>query len=347
MFAKVPLRWLPEICGLLTVAAIAGFAVRPYLQTVRGHPSPAMASFIAGLQRLQGLPVDPTRLYSEQTLYWVIWYIGLPTVLLGGVALAALVTNTVRALLTWRDPDRRWRIWALPLAIICVGSAAVLWQPDISPDQPWASKRFVVVALPGLIMAACWAASWLTVRARSGGARAATAAVVGLFCTAAMLVPTISTTFGLGFRHAGSNGGLVPVAEGLALRRTGVGETAAVSALCAQIPRKAAVVIVSANVAARFSQTIRGMCGVPVATMAGQQAAAITTVLSAIGSAGRRPVVLGSSAGQVRPFGGDPLRVLDLTTTADPHRLTQLPTAPVTVRFRIWMTLPSATSVGA
>jgi hypothetical protein len=347
ILAKIPLRWLPEIGGLVTAAVLTGFAIRPYVQTVRGHPSPAMASFIAGLQHLQGLPADPTRLYSEQTLYWAIWYIGLPTVLLGGVGLAALVCNCLRALLTWRDQDERWRVWGLPLAIVCTGSAVVLWQPDIAPDQPWASQRLVVIVLPGLILGACWAASWLTVRARSRGARAATAALVGLFCTAAMLVPTVATTFGLGISHSGSRGGLKPVAQGLALRRTGEGETTAVSALCAQIPRKAAVVIVSGSVASQFAPVIRGMCGVPVASMAGQPVAAVNTVIAAIGSAGRRPVVLAASASRLSAYGGTPDRVLDLTTMSDPHQLTQLPTAPVKVRFTIWMTLPSSSSVGA
>ncbi len=296
LLAKIPLRWLPEVGGLATVAALTAFAIRPYVQTVRGHPSAAMATFIAGLQRAQGLPPDPGRLYSEQTLYWVIWYIGLPTLLLGGVAVAALVCNCLRALLTWRDPDLRWRLWALPIAIVCAGSAVVLWAPEIAPDQPWASQRLAVIVAPGLILGACWAAAWLTVRARSRGAGAATAALVGVFCTAAMLVPTVATTFGIGISHSGSKGGLQPVAQGLALRRTGEGETAAVSALCAQIPRKGSVVIVSGNVASQFSQVIRGMCGVPVASMAGQPATAVNTVLAAIGSAGRRPVVLAASA---------------------------------------------------
>jgi hypothetical protein len=226
-------------------------------------------------------------------------------------------------------------------------SAVVLWAPDIAPDQPWASQRLVVIVLPGLILGACWAASWLSVRARSRGAGVATAALVGLFCTAAMLVPTVATTFGIGVSHSGSKGGLEPVAQGLALRRTGDGETAAVSSLCAQIPRKASVVIVSGVVASQFSQVVRGMCGVPVASMAGQPATTVDTVLAAIGSAGRRPVVLAASAGRLSGFGGTPVRVLDLTTMSDPHQLRQLPTAPVKLRFTVWMTLPPAGSVGA
>jgi hypothetical protein len=346
LLAKIPLRWLPELGGLITIAALVGFAVRPYVQTVRGHPTPAVASLIASLQRLQGLPVDPDRLYSEQTLYWVIWYIGLPTVLLGGVGLATIVRNSLRALLTWRDPDSRWRIWALPLAIICAGSLAVLWQPDIVPDQPWASQRLVVVVLPGLILSALWAGSWLTFRARVGGARGATAVVVGLFCAAAMLVPTVATTFGLGISHSGRAGGLRPVAQGLALQRTGSGQASAVSALCAQIPRNASVVIISPGTASQFSQVIRGMCGVPVASMAGQPAGRINSVLAAIAAADRRPVLLASSEKQLAGFGGSPVRVLDLSTTTDPQELTQLPTTPTKIHYGIWMTMPTSGAIG-
>ena len=171
ILARRPLRWLPEAGALLTVAVLIGFAIRPYVQTVRGHPDGAQYRFIASLQRLQGLPVDPTRSYAEQTLYWVIWYIGLPTVLLGGLGLALLVRRCLRALLTWRDPDGIWRAWALPLTMICAGSLLVLWAPDISPDQPWASQRLVVLVIPGLIIGAIWAASWLVRRARDRGAR--------------------------------------------------------------------------------------------------------------------------------------------------------------------------------
>jgi hypothetical protein len=346
VLAKIPLRWLPEFGGLIAAAVLIGFAVRPYVQTVRGHPTPAVASFIAGLQRLQGLPVDPHRLYSEQTLYWVIWYIGLPTVLLGGVGIAVLVRNCLRALITWTDRDERWRIWALPLAIICAGSAVVLWQPDIVPDQPWASQRLVVMVLPGLIICAIWSASWLTVRARSRGARPVTAGVVGLFCAAAMVVPTVATTFGAGISHVGRSGGLQPIAQGMALQRIGAGQAAAVTSLCAQIPRKASVVIVSPGTASQFSQVVRGMCGDPVVSMSGQPFSTVSTVLSAITSAGRRPVVLAASARALTGFGGSPVRVLNLVTTADPHDLTQLPTAPTRVRYAVWMTMPAASAAG-
>jgi hypothetical protein len=344
--AKLPLRRLPEAGALLAVAVLVWFAIRPYVQKVHGHPSPAAYSMIEALQRLQGLPIDPTRTYAEQTLYWVIWYIGLPTVLLGTFGLAILIRRCLRALLTWRDPTGVWRMWGLPLAMICAGSVVVLWAPDIVPDQPWASRRLIFIVIPGLIIFGLWAADWLGRRALDRDARPVTAGVAGLFCVAAMLVPTVSTTFGVGLSHTGRSGGLKPVAEGLALTRTGAGESTSVRQLCASIPRDASVVIVDFATAQAFSQVIRGMCGVPVAWVASSQASLVQAAIGSISAAGRRPMLIAASARQLLAFGGTPERILDLATTEEPHDLTQLPTSLQAVRYQVWITAPVPSGAG-
>jgi hypothetical protein len=344
--SRWPLRWLPEAGAVLAVVVLVGFAIRPYVQKVHGHPSAAAYAMIRALQRLQGLPIDPTRTYAEQTLYWVIWYVGLPTVLLGAFGLALLVRNCLRALLTWRDPTGVWRAWGLPLAMICAGSVVVLWAPDVVPDQPWASRRLIFIAIPGLIIFGLWAAASLGRRARDRGAQPATEALVGLFCVAAMLVPTVSTTFGFGLSHAGKSGGLKPVAQGLALTRAGVGQGAAVRQLCAAIPRNATVIIVDYSTTEEFSQVIRGMCGVPVASMAGQPGGSVQSVIASISAIGRRPMLIAASSRQLLDFGGAPVRILDLATTEDPHDLTQLPTSLQPVRYQVWMTAPVPGGLG-
>ena len=341
-----PLRWLPWVGAFAVLAVLAGLFVRPYVQRLHGHPTLAEYSFIASLQHHQGLPVDPTRTYAEQTLYWLIWYIGLPTVLLGAFGIALVVRRSLEALLTWRDPASVWRMWALPIALICAGTAAVLWAPDIVPDQPWASRRFVVVAVPGLILGALWAASCLGRRARDRGARPVTAVVAGVFCVAAMLVPTVATTFGLGVSHTTTGGLRLVTQEGVALKRIGAGQSDAVSGLCSRIPGGASVVIVGGRTAAEFAQVVRGMCGVPTAWMSGQPTASVQAVTASIVTAGRRPVLLASSAQQLAAFGGSPEIVLKLTTTGDPHELTQLPTSPRKVTYVIWMKVPPAGSAG-
>jgi len=347
MAARRLAPWVPLLGSLIAIAVLVGLAVRPYVQTVHGTPGVGLFHYLARLQQAQGLPVDPTRTYAEDTLYWVIWYIGLPAVLLGGFGVALLVRQCTRALLTWQDPARAWRNWGLPLAVIAAGSVAVLWQPDIVPDQPWASRRLIVVVLPGLILCALWAAVWLTGHARERGARPVTASVAGLFCVAALVVPTAATTFGAGFTHTGRSGGLQPTAEGMAFKRTGAGELSAVAQLCGSIHRDSSVVILDRLVAQRFTQAIRGMCGVPTAWMVGQPDSAVSSVISAITAAGRHPVLLGSRPAQLTAFGGSPVKVLDLRTTQDAHDLTGPPTAPVPIRFVLWMLVPQSAAVGA
>jgi hypothetical protein len=345
--AARPLRWLPQFAALLVLAALIGLFARPYVQKVHGQPTSAVYALVAALQRQQGLTVDPTRTYAEQTLYWLLWYVGLPAVLLGAAGVALVLSRSLRTLLTWRDPSGVWRLWALPAAIICGGTAAVLWAPDITPDQPWASRRLVVFAIPGLIVCGLWAASWLARRARDRGAGRLTAGVTGVFCCAAMLLPTVASTFGLGLSHTGQAGALRPVVQqGMALDHLGAGQLDAVRAMCARIPRDASVLIVDYPTAAQFAQVVRGMCGVPTAWTHGGAVSSVDNLVGAISATGRQPVLLAGTRQQLAAFGGSPQRVLDLTTTGDPHELTQLPTSPEVVRYRVWMTLPVVTAIG-
>jgi len=347
ILARVPLRWLPNLVGAAVIAALAGLAIRPYLQTVRGTTSAATAHYVAALQRIEHLKLDPTRLYAEDTLYWVIWYVGIAAVLLGGFGAAVLVRRCVRAMLSWHDPSGAGLNWALPLAVLVGGSAAMLWQPHTVPDHPWASRRLVPVVIPGLVLFATFAAGWLTRRAREHGAGTVTAAAVGVFCVGAMLLPSASTSFGVGLTHSGSGGGLSPSAGGMAQHRVRVGEASAVRTLCSSIGRDSSVLIVNRRVAENFAQVIRGMCGVPVAWIPkGTQAAQIDAALNGIARAGRRPVVLGATPEQVAIFGGRPMLVLNLVTTQDSHELTQPPGAPWSVRYVIWMAVDSSPNVG-
>ncbi len=347
IFAARPLRWLPALASLLVIAALAALLVRPYVQKVRGAFSRAEEHYIAYLQQLAHLKVDPTRLYSEDTLYWVIWYAGLATVLLAGFGAALLLRRCVRALITWQDTSGAGLNWALPVVIVLSGSAAILWQPFTVPDQPWASRRLVPVVLPGLILLATWAAAWLSRRARERGAGVVTASFVSLLCAAAIVFPALATSFGLSITHSGTGGGLRPSSGGLAQHAVGVGETAAVRNLCAAIGRSSSVVILDRHVAADFTQVIRGMCGVPVAWMPqGSQASAVEAVLSGIVKAGRRPVVLGAKSAEVSGYGGSPTLIMELKTTQDPHELTQAAGAPWPVKYVIWMAVDDSPAVG-
>ena len=334
--ARLPLRWLPEAGVMLTVAALYVLAIRPYAQQVHGNPSPAVYEMIKALQLLQGLPIDPTRTYAEQGLYWVIWYIGLPTVLLGACGLVIVVRRCLTALLTWRDPTGVWRAWGLPLAMFSVVTVVVLWAPHIVPDQPWASRRLIFMTIPGLIVFGLWAARGLGRWAGARGALPITSGLVGLFCAAAMVVPTAATTFGFGLRHASPSGGLKPVVHGLALTRTQAGEDAAVRQLCAALPSNGTIVIVDASTADEFSQVIRGMCDLPVASVTLGPESPVQSVIQSISAVGRRPILVAASAGELIGLGAAPIQILDFPTTEEPHDLIRIPTALQPVRYQVW-----------
>jgi hypothetical protein len=339
LLAYWPLRWLPEAVAALTVLVVVGFAIRPYVQTVRGGLNSSTVAYVGFLQRVAGLPLDPRRTYAEDTLYWVIWYIGLPALLLGVFGLALLARRVVRALITWHDPTGTARLWALPLLIIGWACVTVLWRPGTVPDQPWASRRLVPVVLPGLILAAVWVAAWLNGRASVRGAGKGLSSAVAVLCVGALLLPTTLTTFGIGVATTGQPSH-VRQRSGLALQQTGLGETKAIDRLCAAIGPGASVVIVNPRIANEFTQVIRGMCDVPVAWMDRPSLAALQPVLTGITSAHRRPVLLGASPAELGVYGEPARQVLDLTTTEDAHVLTHPATSTWLVRYTIWMSQP-------
>jgi len=158
-------QWLPLAAAVVTVLIFIGFAVRPLMQTVAGETDPTSIAYVAELQKLAGLPINGRRQYYEQSLYWVIWYLGVPAVLLGAFGLAVLARRGLRSLLTWQDPRAAARVWALPLLIAIWVIVTVLWRPAVAPDQPWASRRLVPFVLPGIILGAIWASAWLRERA--------------------------------------------------------------------------------------------------------------------------------------------------------------------------------------
>jgi hypothetical protein len=314
-----PSRWLPAAAAVLTIVVLIGFAVRPYFQTVRGETNPATIRYVAGLQWLAHLRVDGTRQYSEDTLYWVIWYIGVPAVLLGALGIALLARRSLRALLSRRDPQRAALVWALPLMIVIWVTVTVLWRPGIIPDQPSASRRLVPVVLPGLSLARC---------------------LVAACCVIALLVPAAVTTFGAGLtRQAG--GSSRPTANGLASKRTGAGEYSAVRQLCAAIGPNASVVILDPLTADQFSQIVRGMCDTPAGRMDHPDPASVQAVVAGITRAGRRPVLLAAQQSQLAGYGGSARQVLNLLTTQDAHDLTQPPSRTWPIRFVVWLAQPA------
>ncbi len=308
--------WLSVAAAVWTVAIFVGFAVRP-------------------------LARHPAGQYYRDSLYWVIWYIGLPAVLLGAFGLAALAHRGTRRLLTWSDPEAEARTWALPLLIALWVIVTVFWRPAISPDQPWASRRLVPFVLPGLILAAIWASAWLRELAGQHGRAAFTGGAVASCCVASLLIPATLTSLDLGFTPNSSGPGRHLSARGMALRRIGSGELTAVDRLCAAIGPDASVVILDSVTADQFAPVARGMCDTPAAILDHPTAAAVDAVVSGIQRAGRRPVLLAQDSSELTPYGGGPRQVVNLATTQEAHELTAPPTLTWPVQYTVWMSNPT------
>lgn len=308
---------VPDVAAVLTVLVFIGFAVRPYLQTViriPGNPDDRVnASFITYAQRANGLPAEFGRQYSENSLYWVAWYIGVPALLLAAAGAALLARRLLR---------RRSAEWLLPYAVIAWTTVTTLWRPGITPDHPWASRRLISIVIPGLLLLALWALAWAVRRIRRlgyGRPAAGLTAAAGVLIT---LVPIVVTSGGLMFT------------------RTEQGEIRAVRSLCTRLGQSASVVIVENVTADRFSQVIRGMCGIPTArTRPGAREQDVRRVIAKIYAAGRRPVILGGLPSAVAPY-GEARQVLHIKTRQDEHTLVTPPNGTWGLTMDIWMSEP-------
>jgi hypothetical protein len=326
---------LPNAAAVLAVLVIVAFAVRPYVHQAHAAMNRVTRQSIAGYQRSNHLPVDGSRTYAEMSLHWVFWYIGVPAVILGTLGAALLARRCLRGQVP---------LWTLPLITFAWTIVTFLYRPAITPDQPWASRRLVPAVLPGFILLAVWASSWLVGWLDDHGYAGLASAGSGVVLAAALVLPAAMTTFGLGVRTGGP-AGVTLVADGVAFKTTYGGELAAVERMCAAIPHDAAVVIVDGPVADRLTEAVRGMCGDPAVrvTPSGRppSVSVVRGIVRDIQQAGRRPVLLAAEASELRPYGGLVRKVMALTTTMDGSTLMAPPRATRPFRLSVWMWEPT------
>ncbi|MEV4008213.1 hypothetical protein [Actinomadura sp. NPDC049753] len=297
---------------------MAGFALRPLVQTVRRPPATgddAMnVRFIEMIQKIQDLPVDGTRQYSELSLYWVLWYVGIPALLFATFGAALLV----RRLLRGQSPE-----WLLPYAMVVWTTAQVLVRPGITPDHPWASRRLIGLVIPGLLLFTVFASAWTVKRVRRlgyGPGMVRAGAVAGFVL---MLAPIVLTS------------------GGYLVTRTEQGEVTAVEGMCRALPARASVVMVEQATADRFLQVVRGECGLPAARTTGSASPEdVRRVAAGARRAGRRPVIMAARPEQVAPYGAA-RRVLHLVTRQDGRTLTGPPGGTWGLTMEVWAAEPA------
>ena len=110
------------------------------------------------------------------------------------------------------------------------------------------------------------------------------------------------TTFGIGGKRVVSPASY-PASSAPAFQRTGVGQLAAITSLCGAIPAGSPVLLLDHVAARRFTQVIRGMCGIPAGVMAGAAPAQVAEVIRQIMRTGPQAVLLGTRPGDAEPAG--------------------------------------------
>lgn len=253
-------RWrrpLGAVAAAGVVLAGLALAVRPLLGTAHTTTSNvAVQAFIKGSQIAEGGKVDPTRTYAEQSVTWLVWYLGPLAVALGLLGTAWLVLLAVR----------RERLELVPfLVVMLTTSGLYLYDPSITPDQIWAMRRDVPIIMPGVVIAAVFVLGRVRKRVPAGWVPLA-AAVTG----AALLLPAAFVTWPL------------------ARVREGVPQLTEARRVCATLPKDAAVLVVG-ELALRYPQTVRSYCDLPAAALVvAPTASALAGVAHNAAAAGHR-----------------------------------------------------------
>lgn len=332
--APAPRRVLARLAAVAVVLASLVLVSRPLWQVVY-QPADECNPFVPQVQHSLGLPIQPCRTYAEWALHWVAWYFGWPTLVLAVAGLAALVHRTVRR------ADLRY----LGPVLMVVGIGGLyLYFPAITPDQVWASRRYLPVIFPGVLIAAGYAivllSRWWGARPAGGGGPLGR---VGALPHAVGLDRV--SPVGLRVALAGMLVAVPAViTHPMELVRQFVPQQAQVNLICAHTggagsgDDDGAVVVVGAAMAGAYTQTIRGICGVPVTGARSITAEQLARIRGAALAQGRHLYVITQDVAEV-PW-SVPTRPRPTDTAYErrwPTRLLDVPQHPEGAEIPVWI----------
>jgi hypothetical protein len=258
--------------GLVVIAGFGAWFVRPHIQQVHAASANEMVGFV---QRINQLPIDPTRRYAELSVRWMSWYVGPITVTLAIIGATGLAIALVRGSL--RLPVR--------IATFMLAPPALLYtlRPSITPDQIWATRRFLPTVFPVIILLA-WAVICMLAGAQATSLRRSFAIVLGL---ATIVVPVLTIR---NVSQMTEQRGLFPVITSACKI---IGPHGAVVMLQQQSPKSVAYL--------SDPQTLRSFCNVPVVVAApGAKPHTIRTLAARWRDEGRQLFVVDEHAQAIR-----------------------------------------------
>jgi hypothetical protein len=287
--------------GLTAVLAAFAWFVRPHVQVTRDIPDRTNAT-IAGLQAREHLPVDVPRAYGELTMQWLSWYLGPITLTLGVLGLSYYLYRLLRG------RDARLAPFVLLTGAV---TAVYVWKPGIFPVQYWASRRFLPVSFPGLILLALLLCQqgWEWGRSRLGTPLGrAVPAVAGLLGVSVLVVP-------------------LAMLPGATLVRNYDGMLPAFRAMCGSLLPTDVVLLVGGSSKDSLVQAVEGYCHVPAAAAGlDTKPANVQRVDAAARAHGRRLVLLSADPNPPQVPPGTTFRpVYDVTVPTEALAISHRP----------------------
>lgn len=244
------------VTSLVGVAVLATF-LRPLYYTAH-HTAPGnYAVAVKTYQIREGLPIDPSRSYDEQSLTWLSWYQGWPVVVAGGLAALAVVWVAIR---------RRRIDLALVTAVTAVNAMYYLINVSITPDQIWAMRRFLPVILPGGLLLVSWLLGQAYRQREVIGRRLRPALGFRTWrIGTAVVLGAVATWFAV--TPLGTWGSMFTIKEG-------AGQYDLVEQMCDRIGDDPVIIVGNIPVMGYYQPTLRNFCGSSVVTVPANTTAA-------------------------------------------------------------------------
>jgi len=305
------LAW--PVAGLLVALAAFAWFVRPVVEVARDIPARTNAT-IADLQGREGQEVDVPRSYDELTMIWLDWYVGPVTLVLGVLGLAYLSFRILRG------RDLRLAPFVL---VVGFATAIYVWQPGIFPVHYWASRRFLPVSFPGLVLLAVLVCE----RAFAWGRHSQDQRVRRVVPPAAGLLAAGVLVFPLA---------LLP---GATLPRSYDGLLPAVTDMCGSLlPDDVVLLVGGPPVTTGLPQAVQGYCGVAAASAGTDtQPSDVQEIADRAEALGRRLVLLSPvPEPDLAPEGVAFREIFDITVPTQALSLTRLPDQVYPYRIRLF-----------